>query len=53
MAWGDVAPWSDISALNQWVRTANDSAEDYYYIQIGNCTASALGRQRSQIPWKG
>ena len=23
--------------------TANDSAEDYYYIQIGNCTASALG----------
>ena len=43
MAWGDVAPWSDISALNQWVRTANDSAEDYYYIQIGNCTASSLG----------
>ncbi|MEF3695795.1 flagellin [Desulfolutivibrio sp.] len=23
--------------------TANDSAEDYYYIQIGTCTASALG----------
>lgn len=23
--------------------TQNDSAEDYYYIQIGNCTASALG----------
>ncbi|MBQ7585174.1 MAG: flagellin [Desulfovibrionaceae bacterium] len=23
--------------------TSNDSAEDYYYIQIGNCTASALG----------
>ncbi|MBS5050443.1 MAG: flagellin [Desulfovibrionaceae bacterium] len=23
--------------------TVNDSAEDYYYIQIGNCTASALG----------
>ncbi|MCR5814553.1 MAG: flagellin [Desulfovibrio sp.] len=23
--------------------TANDSAEDYYYIQIGNCTASAFG----------
>lgn len=23
--------------------TANDSAEDYYYIQIGNATASALG----------
>ena len=23
--------------------TMNDSAEDYYYIQIGNCTASALG----------
>ena len=23
--------------------TANDSAEDYYYIQIGNCTASSLG----------
>ena len=23
--------------------TGNDSAEDYYYIQIGNCTASALG----------
>lgn len=23
--------------------TLNDSAEDYYYIQIGNCTASALG----------
>lgn len=22
--------------------TGNDSAEDYYYIQIGNCTASAL-----------
>lgn len=23
--------------------TLNDSAEDYYYIQIGDCTASALG----------
>ena len=23
--------------------TANDSAEDYYYIQIGSCTASSLG----------
>jgi len=23
--------------------TANDCAEDYYYIQIGSCTASALG----------
>ena len=23
--------------------TANESAEDYYYIQIGTCTASALG----------
>ncbi|WP_308620757.1 flagellin [uncultured Desulfovibrio sp.] len=23
--------------------SANDSAEDYYYIKIGNCTASALG----------
>ncbi len=23
--------------------TGNDSAEDYYYIQIGDCTASALG----------
>ena len=23
--------------------TANDSAEDYYYIQVGNSTASALG----------
>ena len=23
--------------------TMNDSAEDYYYISIGNCTASALG----------
>jgi len=23
--------------------SGNDSAEDYYYIQIGNCTASALG----------
>ena len=23
--------------------TGNDSAEDYYYIQIGTCTASALG----------
>lgn len=23
--------------------TLNDSAEDYYYIQIGNCTASSLG----------
>ena len=23
--------------------TGNDSAEDHYYIQIGNCTASALG----------
>ncbi len=23
--------------------TANDSAEDYYYIKIGNCTASSLG----------
>ena len=23
--------------------TGNDSAEDYYYITIGNCTASALG----------
>ena len=23
--------------------TGNDSAEDYYYIEIGNCTAAALG----------
>lgn len=23
--------------------SANDSAEDYYYIQIGSCTASSLG----------
>ncbi|MCR5813527.1 MAG: flagellin [Desulfovibrio sp.] len=23
--------------------TGNDSAEDYYYVQIGNCTASAFG----------
>ncbi|KUG30091.1 flagellin protein flaa [hydrocarbon metagenome] len=29
--------------------TANDSAEDYYYIQIGCCTASALGFQVSVV----
>ena len=25
MAWGEVAPWSDISAFNQGVRNANDA----------------------------
>lgn len=30
-------------ALKVHFGTGNDSAEDYYYIEIGNCTASALG----------
>ena len=30
-------------ALKVHFGTLNDSAEDYYYIEIGNCTASALG----------
>ena len=30
-------------ALKVHFGTANDSAEDYYYIEIGDCTASALG----------
>ena len=30
-------------ALKVHFGTSNDSAEDYYYIEIGNCTASALG----------
>ena len=118
MAWGEVAPWSDISAFNQGVRNANDAisliqmadgalgvideklirmkelaeqaatgaydstqrlmidseyqamaseitriakATDFNGLHLfdGNLscsthdTASALGRQRSQIPWKG
>ncbi len=33
----------DTGQLKVHVGTANDSAEDYYYINIGNATASALG----------
>ena len=49
---GGVSSWSTIhdgSGLNSTgplkvhFGTGNDSAEDYYYIQIGNSTASALG----------
>ena len=34
---------SSTGALKVHFGTANDSAEDYYYITIGNCTAGALG----------
>ena len=34
---------SSVGKLKVHFGTANDSAEDYYYIQIGCCTASALG----------
>ena len=34
---------TSLGALKVHFGTANDSAEDYYYIEIGNCTASALG----------
>ena len=44
----DGAGMSSTGKMKIHFGTANDSAEDYYYIQIGNCTASALGRQRSQ-----
>ena len=49
---GDVSTWAsthDGTGLNSTgplkvhFGTGNDSAEDYYYIQIGNSTASALG----------
>ena len=30
--------------------TANDSAEDYYYVQIGSCTASSLGLGSAASP---
>ena len=39
----DGAGMSSTGKMKNHFGTANDSAEDYYYIQIGNCTASALG----------
>lgn len=39
----DGAGMSSTGKLKVHFGSANDSAEDYYYIQIGNCTASSLG----------
>ena len=39
----DGSGMSSAGKLKVHFGTANDSAEDYYYIQIGNCTASSLG----------
>ena len=39
----DGSGMSSTGKLKVHFGTANDSAEDYYYVQIGNCTASALG----------
>jgi flagellin len=39
----DGSGMSSTGKLKVHFGTANDSAEDYYYIQIGTCTASALG----------
>ena len=39
----DGSGMSSTGKLKVHFGTANDSAEDYYYIQIGNCTASSLG----------
>jgi flagellin len=40
---GSTDQLSSTGKLKVHFGTANDSAEDYYYIQIGNSTASALG----------
>ena len=39
----DGSSMSSTGKLKVHFGTANDSAEDYYYIQIGTSTASALG----------
>ena len=39
----DGSGMSSTGKLKVHFGTANDSAEDYYYVQIGNCTASSLG----------
>ena len=39
-------------ALKVHFGTGNDSAEDYYYITIGNCTAEALGVGSNAFEWK-
>ena len=39
----DGSGMSSTGKLKVHFGTANDSAEDYYYIQIGSCTASSLG----------
>ena len=38
-------------ALKVHFGTGNDSAEDYYYITIGNCTAEALGVGSNAFEW--
>ena len=38
-------------ALKVHFGTGNDSAEDYYYITIGNCTAEALGVGNNAFEW--
>ena len=43
----DGSGMSSTGKLKVHFGTANDSAEDYYYIQIGNCTASSLGLSSS------
>ncbi len=39
-----------IGALKVHFGTGNDSAEDYYYVQIGDSTASALGLGNASTP---
>ena len=43
----DGSGMSSTGKLKVHFGTANDSAEDYYYVQIGNCTASSLGLSSS------
>ena len=50
---GDTHDGSDLTATGKMkihFGTGNDSAEDYYYIKIGNSTASALGVGNSADP---
>ena len=49
---GDTHDGSDLTATGKMkihFGTGNDSAEDYYYIKIGNSTASALGVGNSAV----
>ena len=43
IGYGTATNYNSKGALKVHFGSANDSAEDYYYIEIGNSTASALG----------